>query len=230
MNYSFTGIFYFFTTIVFAVFTYRLFRVYQKQRTDLTKFIFYGFGSILIFIFLETIITLFFASSSPTLLFFVFIGIFIQFLAIIFLNQTIFPLVFPEIPLKFIQIFTTILTLVVEFLYYNSGRTPILTSDGFINWNFSPLEGFIRFLIMFPPATLGALLFIKQIKTEDKEVRKRAIMFAFIFFVGVILMVTFFILDRAEIIEVIAITFTSLILSLIILLTKKTEELKFISK
>ena len=225
--FSFTGIIYLSITTFLGAFVYRLVKVFQKQRSDVAKLFLYGFIIFFIFCFIATIITLFFPYSFSALKITVLAAILLQSLGSMFLTQALFPLIFPKIPLKLIQGFIIILILIAGILYYFSGHFPFLEPNGFINWNIPFLVGGIRFLIMAPFFVPALFVFFRQIKSENKEVRKKAIIFTVGLGVGLIFIALLFLFTKGSgIVEAVTLFFAIFILGFLTTLPKEPKSLK----
>jgi FtsH-binding integral membrane protein len=158
-------------------------------------------------------------------------AIFFQSLVAIFLTRSLYPIKFPNIPLKIVQGFIILLTLIAEILYYRSEKFPFLESNGFVNWNTDPLSGGIRGLIVFSFLIPALIIFIDQTKSKDRKVRRKATLFVVLLGIVLISLPPFFIVFKGMgIAEIIMLIFIVFFLGALAFWTKKTEEPKFVKK
>lgn len=194
MIFSITGIIYLIAAIFIAVLIHRTRIIFQKEKSAFLK----NFLISLIFVCFNFLITsvasLFFVNSPLILKGAVYSAVLLQSLIAIFLVQALYPIKFPDIPLKIVQGFIILLTLIIEFLYYRSVTLPFLEPNNFINWNVDPLIGPIRALIMIIFLGPALIIFSEKIKDTDKEVRKKSIIFLVLGLIGLAILFLFFII------------------------------------
>ena len=198
MAFSFTGIVYFFGLLVMVVFTYRMAKLYQKQKTNFAKFFFYGLLSLLINLLIITVISLFFSNSALLLKTAVIVSILLQSLGFIVIAKAFFPLIFPESSFRLFEIILFLFTLLAMILYFQSMRTPFLDFSGFINWNVPVSVGIIRLLIFIVSACFSLSLLFREVKSEIEKVRKKSIILIVLAVGGIICFLSFFVIFRTS--------------------------------
>lgn len=188
MPYSYTGIIYIFSALIFGFSSYKFYKVWQKQKNFVSKIFAYLFGFIAIaflidgsfggIIFLESSEIMNWIMVLGFLTFGIPLGI-LGYLAV-YLN---FPKISPKIGF-FAMLFFSIGIGILNIFY---PTRVFLEPTKFINWEFHPLVGILRSLSFVIPSIFLTVAFFRQARiTVDKRIKTRAIGFGMAFFLVII--------------------------------------------
>lgn len=192
MDYSFTGIAYFFLFCSVLYLISRFYKYWEKSRDTLSKLFLYFISIINLFFFLKMIVCLFFVNNPEILEKSIVAGALIQAFAMATIIYAIFylkiPSLSPWIGFSFVLFLGTVSAFLTSLIDFN----PYLSASGSIDWGIpseslffatSALRIFL-FLITFLPLLI---IFIQQfLKSEDAYVRTKtfgmiaALVFAFV--------------------------------------------------
>lgn len=174
MAFSFTGLAYLLGFFAVGLLTYRFFQYWQREKTTVSKLLFYFVGFFAIFMLITAIAGLFFAKNTQILRWVVILAAFIQTPALSAVGYLVIYLKFPKISpwVGFIVIF--LLGLAAAILDIFTPFNPYLERGGGINWAAPQLANNILLFIFL--ITLLPLFFIliQQARTsEDPFVKAR---------------------------------------------------------
>lgn len=188
MPYSYTGIIYIFSAIVFGFGSYKFYKVWQKQRNFVSKIFACLMGFTSISLFVDGLFGgIIFAENQKLGDFFVNIGFFSNAFANGILGYLAVYLKFPKISPKygfFLMFFFSIIVAIMNIFYPTQS---FLEPSKFINWKFHPLVGSLRSLATLIPCLPIIIAFFQQAKkTTDKRVRIRSFGLGMVFLVNTV--------------------------------------------
>ncbi|OGZ18909.1 MAG: hypothetical protein A2175_02110 [Candidatus Nealsonbacteria bacterium RBG_13_42_11] len=188
MPYSYTGIIYIFSAIVFGFGSYKFYKVWQKQRNFVSKIFAYLFGSIAIAFLIDGFFGGMFFLESPEIMNWIMILGFLTFgISLSILGYLAVYLKFPKISPKigfFTMLFYSIGIGILNIFYPTH---VFLEPTKFINWEFHPLVGILRSLSFVIPSIFLTIAFFHQARiTVDRRIKTRAIGFGMAFLLVII--------------------------------------------
>ncbi len=188
MPYSYTGIIYLFTALVFGIGAYKFYKVWQEQKNFISKIFAYLMGLIAAFLFLDGLFGgIIFVNNQE-------VGDFVTaagFLPGAFISGILgylaFYLKFSQISPKygfFLMFSFSIIVGIINVIYPTH---TFFEPSKFINWEVHPLVGILRSLTFIIPSIPITIVFFQQAKSAtEKRIKIRSFLLGTTFAGGVI--------------------------------------------